>query len=309
MSEKKLTGIERELVLKYLIDGNVPVTITPILEKKDSSEIKSVETLVLPVLVRREKMAVLKEGIIFLQNVPESIKILEDKEIKVEFYFNRVGLFFNSVLKFSKSGAYILIPSEIERIDTVETVKKFDFSAILYYSVDSNKDLNFLCYPKDGFDLFTKPVWSSINLENQKKAKEYLEKFVEKARITKAAGTGIQLINICKYLVENSSTQITAVENLIEPFDILFVDHERIVLAYKKNDSVFLDSGKEYALKMSFAVNETKAFYRDVFVTFKVSALYSDDENQKFCADCNFTTIQNEDIRFLYEKTSKSLFV
>ena len=102
MSEKKLTGIERELVLKYLIDGNVPVTITPVLEKKDSSEIKSVETLVLPILVRREKMAVLKEGIIFLQNVPESIKILEDKEIKVEFYFNRVGLFFNSVLKFSK---------------------------------------------------------------------------------------------------------------------------------------------------------------------------------------------------------------
>ena len=36
MSEKKLTGIERELVLKYLIDGNVPVTITPVLEKKDS---------------------------------------------------------------------------------------------------------------------------------------------------------------------------------------------------------------------------------------------------------------------------------
>lgn len=34
MSEKKLTGIERELVLKYLIDGNVPVTITPVLEKK-----------------------------------------------------------------------------------------------------------------------------------------------------------------------------------------------------------------------------------------------------------------------------------
>ena len=309
MSEKKLTGIERELVLKYLIDGNVPVTITPVLQKKDSSEIKSVETLVLPVLVRREKMAVLKEGIIFLQNVPESIKILEDKEVKVEFYFNRVGLFFKSVLKFSKSGAYILIPSEIERIDTVESLKKFDFSAILYYSVDSNKDLNFFCYPKDGFDLFTKPVWSSINLENQKKAKEYLEKFVEKVKITKSAGTGIQLINICKYLVENSSSQIQAVENLVKPFDIIFVDHERIVLAYKKNDSVFLDLGKEYALKMSFAIKETKAFFRDVFVTFKVSALYSDDENQKFCADCNFTTIQNEDIRFLYEKTSKSLFV
>ena len=30
MDDKKLSGIERELVLQYLIDGNVPVTITPL---------------------------------------------------------------------------------------------------------------------------------------------------------------------------------------------------------------------------------------------------------------------------------------
>ena len=37
-SEKeKLSGIERELVLQYLMDGNVPVTLTPINEEKSSS--------------------------------------------------------------------------------------------------------------------------------------------------------------------------------------------------------------------------------------------------------------------------------
>ena len=39
----KLTGIERELVLQYLIDGNVPVTLTPIEEpvsEENDSEIE-----------------------------------------------------------------------------------------------------------------------------------------------------------------------------------------------------------------------------------------------------------------------------
>ena len=34
MEKTKLSGIERELVLQYLIDGNVPVTITPVENSK-----------------------------------------------------------------------------------------------------------------------------------------------------------------------------------------------------------------------------------------------------------------------------------
>ena len=36
MEHDKLTGIERELVLQYLIDGNVPVTLTPTNTEKAS---------------------------------------------------------------------------------------------------------------------------------------------------------------------------------------------------------------------------------------------------------------------------------
>ena len=37
MEHDKLTGIERELVLQYLIDGNVPVTLTPVEEPISSN--------------------------------------------------------------------------------------------------------------------------------------------------------------------------------------------------------------------------------------------------------------------------------
>lgn len=42
MEHDKLTGIERELVLQYLIDGNVPVTLTPVEEPISSEDRKSV---------------------------------------------------------------------------------------------------------------------------------------------------------------------------------------------------------------------------------------------------------------------------
>ena len=37
MEGKKLSGIERDLVLQYLIDGNVPVTLTLLDEKNNDN--------------------------------------------------------------------------------------------------------------------------------------------------------------------------------------------------------------------------------------------------------------------------------
>ena len=45
MEKNKLSGIERELVLQYLIDGNVPVIITPVSENEtDDDEIHSLNS-------------------------------------------------------------------------------------------------------------------------------------------------------------------------------------------------------------------------------------------------------------------------
>ena len=194
-------------------------------------------------------------------------------------------------------------------LELMKNYQKYDFSAVLYYSVDSNKDINFKCFPADGFELFSRPVWSSIPLELQTKAKSYLEEYVEIAKKTKKAGNGLQLINICRYMISNTVEKIEAIQGKVKPFDILFVNHERIVLGYNQNDAIELDIGKEYALKMSFSLKESSAVTRDVFVTFSVDNQYFSDDNKKICVDCSYTTLQEEDCRFLYEKATKTLFV
>ena len=52
MENENLTGIERELVLQYLIDGNIPVTLTPIDEnaETDKAEMKKVRKSVQNIL-------------------------------------------------------------------------------------------------------------------------------------------------------------------------------------------------------------------------------------------------------------------
>ena len=66
----ELSGIERELVLQYLIDGNVPVTLTPTdkitINKNDYTKtepvIKSLTSQIFPVAIRGEHIKVQKNG-------------------------------------------------------------------------------------------------------------------------------------------------------------------------------------------------------------------------------------------------------
>lgn len=312
MTLKSLTGIERELVLQYLIDGNVPVTVIPVEEQIknfDSENLPPVTTAVFPVAIKGEKLSVSKKGSIILKNVPDSIKKLTGQSVKIEFYFNHVGLFFVTKLKSVKQGLALEIPDEINRIEIIEETKKYNFYAVLYYSMNANRDLNFNCVPAEGIKLFTKPVWSCIPLESQKEAKKYLEKFVDTAKNSGKSGNGIQLINICKYIVENDEEKNCPGNGQVKPFQILFVDHERIVLGFEENEALKLEKDKEYALKMSFSLSENCSVKRDIFVTFTVNTLYSNEKSTKFCADCSYTTIQNEDSRFLYEKATSSLYL
>ena len=62
----ELSGIERELVLQYLIDGNVPVTLIPVEEIKTDNQdnertksiIKSFNSQIFPVSIRGKHLKV-----------------------------------------------------------------------------------------------------------------------------------------------------------------------------------------------------------------------------------------------------------
>lgn len=308
MEHKDLTGIERELVLQYLIDGNVPVTVIPI-EKKSSAQNETVSPLpfaVFPVALKGEQVTVLNQGIILLKNPSDAVSKFSGKMVRVEFYFNRVGLFFVTEMREIKAGLALVIPEAISRIKESRVQKEYDFSATIYYSCSNKATVNFSCIPCAGFQLFTKPVWSSIDLENQKKAKNYLEAFVIQAKKEGGMQNGIFLIPICKYLTE-SEERITSFSGAAKPLSILYVDHERMVIG-SENENFSLSEGAEYALKLSFVLATSK-ITRDVFATCIPKRIYRSLDGNRSVADCVYTSLKEEDARFLYEKATKKIFV
>jgi hypothetical protein len=301
-NKEHLSGIERDLVLQYLMDGNVPVTLTPLEKDKSSSEsIHSVPSKVFPVAIKGESIKVHKNGKIYLENPNQSVIGFANKTVKVEFYFNRVGLFFISEVKEEKKSLVLLLPEKINRIKDEEDVTEYDFSAQLYFECKNKKDINEKCIPWEHEQLFNRPVWKSIPLENQKLAKDYLEQFVEEAKIEKNAGNGIQLIPICNYLTYEEK-KMEAVQDRKKPLSVLYVDHERIVLG--NDGQTEYTPGDEYGLKMCFSIKESPVLSRDIFVTCLVNKIYK-AKNDKTCIDFIYTTIQEEDIRYLYEKATK----
>ena len=309
--QNKLTGIERELVLQYLIDGNVPVTLTPFNAENESDDvIHSVPSRIFPVAIKGENFRVEKNGTILLENPPQSVVSFAGKKVKVEFYFNRVGLFFVSEVRDSKNGLTIIVPDEIERILDVEEQNDYDFSAVIYFECKTRRDMNILCVPHKEIELFTRPAWKIIKLENQQSAKKLLEQFVEAAKTEKNAGNGIQLVPICKYLSEpsSSSSQIQAMEGRTSPLNILYVDHDRLVLGMEsKNCTYFLND--EYGIKMIFSLKNSPVISRDIFVMGIVNKIYRSFDGNLSAVDFKYTNIQEEDLRFLYEKATSTLFI
>ena len=313
MENEKLTGIERDLVLQYLIDGNVPVTLTPVEEpisqnpENTTSEIRSLTSQIFPVAIKGENIKVKKDGVILLENPIQSVANFANKKVKVEFYFNRVGLYFISDVKETKKGLTLNIPKQIDRIADFEEDLDYDFSSVIYFDCKSRKDLNLKCIPSDDIELFVRPVWKTIPLENQQKAKALLELFVEQAKLEKNAGNGLQLIPICKYLSEPHVSSLPALENRQRPFSILFVDHERLVLGMETQSCTFFEK-EEYGIKLSFSIKRGPILSRDIFVTSIVNKIYRSADGLSSCVDFRYTTLQEEDLRFLYEKATSTLF-
>ena len=304
MAGKELSGIERQLVLQYLIDGNAPITVTPIEQTAPLSQnddvIASDSARIFPVALRGEQMTVLDQGIILLKNPPESIKSFDGKDVKVQFYFNKIGLYFVTKMKKVSSGPAIVIPATIQRVTEEIVVTPHPFSAVLYYALQKDGgDLHIDCQFDSKYLLFVQPKWSDVDEESAFTAKKYLEKAVE---TTKSSGTSIGnrliLIPVCRYLAEKQPDD-SALQGKIIPPTVLYIDHERIVFGVDKKTISFAH-GAEYALKMGFPLPRPLK-EREVYVTFVVEQLFYNDGGEKYCAICKYTSIKEEDVRYLYD--------
>lgn len=309
MEQKSLSGIERSLVVQYLTDGNVPVTLTPVEDSLGNDEIiRSLTSQIFPVAIKGDKVQVSNKGEILLEDPPDAARRFLNKTVKVEFYFNRVGLYFHSKVQENDDGLALSIPPVIDRIlETVEE-KNYDFSALIYFECKTKKELSIRCVPDESVELFVRPAWKIIPLENQKSAKQLLEQFVEDAKVEKNAGNGIQLVPVCKYLTEPKPERVEAMQDRPEEPSILFVDHERLVLGMTSKACTFF-KGEEYGIKLIFSIKKGPVLTRDIFVTGDVNKIYRSTDGTLSCVDFKYTTMQEEDLRFLYEKATSTLFI
>jgi hypothetical protein len=308
MIDSDLSGIEKELVLKYLTDGNVPVTVTPLESEPEEStgKIKPVVSAVFPVAFSSSQITVMNEGIIVLRNPPQNVLAFADKQVRVEFYFNKLGLYFDTAMKRIQTGLALVVPPVISRIQETPIAPPQGFSASLYFSVSDKKTVNITCHPLNGYDLFSKPVWSGIPIGYQKRAKEYLEEFVVQAHAEKNAGNGLQLISVCRYLAEDSG-KVHNRQGRADPPSVIYADYERIVFGTVAGN-LLLAQNEEYALKMTFPTGTASVPKRDVFTTCLVEKIYSVPDSSRTCSVCRYVAIKEEDQRFLYEKTTRQLF-
>ncbi len=303
----ELTGIERKLVLQYLMDANVPVTLT---EEKESGtenqdfreepEIRSVASGIFPVALPGKQMTVLDQGIILLQNPPESIKAFDGKKVRVQFYFNRLGLYFITDVKSVKSGLALVIPSCINKIEEKEKKHSPSLTALLYYS--SNESGALKCSFLQDYELFVSPKWSDVPEEVQFKAKSYLEKFVMECRSDgKSIGNGLFLISVVRYLATPSQKTNLAIEGRKENPFVIYLDEQRIVFAGNVDD-IIIQGGCDYSVVLGFPIFSGPIKERTIYSNFKADNVFFDEENKKYCAVCSFTNIKEEDARYIEDK-------
>ena len=135
-----------------------------------------------------------------------------------------------------------------------------------------------------------------------------LEEYVNQAKLEKNAGNGIQLIPVCNYLTFEQAVKFESLQDRIKPLNILYVDHERIVIGLDSINHTFV-LNDEYGLKLSFSLKSGPIVARDIFVTCIVNKIYRIEKENRICVDFCYTTLQEEDLRFIYEKATKSLFI
>lgn len=313
--DKELSGIERELVLQYLKDDNIPLTVT-LEEKPDAqeAELNSNKTsydeapdpippsAMFPVAIPTKQMEVLDKGIILLKNAERSVQPFLGKTVRVQFYFNHVGLYFLTTMKECSAGLALVVPGKIFRIPDVVYKPSYSFKGYLSFSTDDKDGAFIQCVPKNGYNLFIQPNWADVRLEKQKEAKALLEQIVNDSRngVLAGIGNGLQLFPVCRYLTEDESLSNTAIEGRAEPVYIIYVDEKRLVLSTKDEKIPFVEN-EEYGMVLEFTL-EKSILKRNVKLQITLGNVYKANNSKGKCYEFLYSDIKQEDLRFLYDR-------
>lgn len=267
MPKNELTGVERQLVLDYLKNGTVDLTLT--LEQPPSPSDSDARSS-FPQVIRAEQVQVLEQGIILLKNPSEYVSSFDGKSVKVQFYFNKLALHFVTKVQRSSAGLVLVVPQTISKSEDSTSRKHGGISVTVFYKVESNKgqEINITCDSDERFPLFARSDY--------------------KQRIE-------------TYFSEPASQQNESIANRIHAPLVIYADSERIVFAAKKTDMP-LSLGAEYAVLVRFPI-AGPIKERKVYLTCLVENIFENYECDRLCACAVFSSVREEDRRFLEDKT------
>ena len=269
--ENKLTSIERDLVIKYLVNGNSPL-IFSVPDQKENNFAKS-----LPLVLKAEGVKIFDNGIIVLDENQQNLSEYEGARVKFNFYFNKIGLYFFSVLvKSANSNLYaVRIPHEIYRekdLDMASSVKNQKVKTVIFYQSgrESNR-MNIVCKSKKNYELLEKSSW-------RERITQFLSEYEEK---------------------------ILAVSGRKNPPYVIYLDSKKIIFASDSGEMI-LQNENEYAVELSFPI-EGPVKERKIFATFIVKNIIKSKSEKKLCAICDFTSLKEEDNRYLSDFASSAV--
>jgi len=297
-----LTGLERKLVLDYLKDGDASLTV-------------ACEKLTFPIALKRAQYDLLEQGILILKTLeenPQKYDSLENQKLRVQFYFNKLALFFESLAKKTSAGIALVIPAEISKIDDKSEQKITGFYATVFlesdFSSKSSSKINIDCASHEKIKVFERPQWSELSDKNLDSAKEFVKKSLgskNQDNCEEIKKETSRLIRICRYLFDESPkvSAIESIENRVHSPKIIYADEKSVIFASKKQDMCF-STGHEYAILFHFPV-EGPLKERKIYISCVIESVYENYERTQLCAIAKFISVKEEDERFLLDYFDK----
>lgn len=298
MNGDELNDMERNMVIQYVKTQDAQMTVTL---EKDALGDGGPDDPVFPVGIPNEKLSVYPNGVFVFDYSIRAIEPFVDKNVRVQFYYNHLGLHFVSRLQRTQQGYAVIIPLKLRRIGEVRSWSRDDFTAVISYSVNGRQAVELPCLPDKEFNLFEKPSWKSVEPYMQSAVQQYYERFAYD--LSPKEGDDISyLISACRYITRPQETE--AVEGTAKPYDIIYLDSDRILLGTRGGGEASpLRISSAYRIGLEFGVFANDFFKRVIRADITVSDIYSGKEGQR-CFSCQFSEMKAEDERFLYEKFS-----
>lgn len=309
MSGPQFSRIERDMIKSFLALKSRPLEIAD--EKTDTDfEVFSDDN--------DKQKEFFTKNLLKLKDCPEFSKDFMNffnsgEKLHVSFYFNGLGVYFNSKIAIFNNSFCLCFPDSFFKI--TEDLKKGDskFSVTLFYGFESRDKFpsrNFLpvrcpvnqaLIEKKSLDLKTDDS-NSLDFRVRNWISSFIAGTEKNAKLKMKIGNGLFLISAGAYFFSGEKRKVEQFKGRKKAPQVIYLDERRIVFASEK-ENMILSEGKDYKVRLSFPLPRPINF-RNVDLVCVADLFIENPEKTKICVSASISEIKEEDRRFLSELPS-----